>query len=117
MNCSLSPTATLYKLGLEGMADQKPVELVPMVTVVVAALSVRAEMSSADASSAASAERMTSAKRKDRMRSVGVSSARMPCPPLAAKVARGDYCGSTPGDQQNPAEAGAPKMRKVAMCF
>ena len=86
MNCSLSPTATLYELGLEGMADQKPVELVPMVTVVVAALSVRAEMSSVDASSAASAERMTSAKRKDRMRSVGVCGARMPCPPWPQKL-------------------------------
>ena len=68
LNCSLSPTATLYELGLEGMADQKPLELVPMVTVVVATASVAAELSSA-----ASAERMRSAKRKDRMCSVGLS--------------------------------------------
>ena len=36
---------TLYELGLEGMADQKPKELEPMVTVVVAATSVAADES------------------------------------------------------------------------
>ena len=60
---SLSPTARLYELGLEGMADQYEVPE-PMVTVFVAAASV-----AADESSAASAERARSTKRADRMRS------------------------------------------------
>ena len=42
---SLSPTATLYELGLEGIADQSEVPE-PMVTVVVAAASVAADESS-----------------------------------------------------------------------
>ena len=56
-NFSLSPTAMLYELGFEGMADQYW-ELEPMVTVVVAAASV-----AADESSAASAERARKANR------------------------------------------------------
>ena len=43
---SLSPTARLYELGLEGMADQYEVPE-PMVTVFVAAASVAADESSA----------------------------------------------------------------------
>ena len=51
LNCSLSPTATLYELGFWLRADQNWV-LVPMVTVVVAAARVAAEVSSAEVSAA-----------------------------------------------------------------
>ena len=47
-NFSLSPTAMLYELGFEGMADQYW-ELEPMVTVVVAAASVAVDESSSGA--------------------------------------------------------------------
>ena len=56
MKLSLSPTAMLYELGLEGMADQKVPE--PMVTVFVAAASAAAEESTV-----ASAERARRARR------------------------------------------------------
>ena len=54
---SLSPTATLYELGLEGMADQNELPE-PIVTVLVAAAIV-----AADESRSASAERARRAKR------------------------------------------------------
>ena len=54
---SLSPTATLYELGIEGMADQNELPE-PIVTVLVAAAIV-----AADESRAASAERARRATR------------------------------------------------------